>query len=166
MPFLTYIYTIGAAQGFILAIALWRKAENKQSNRILSIWLLTMAFDLAIKTLFLNGVKSYIFRPYNLVQLFPFLYASFFYLYVRTLISKKKIAKKDLIHFSAFIFFICINIPYLINPWKNQVIGFQYYDMILYVYSISYVTSGLILINNYRNNLKQQQVDTQDVDLM
>jgi cytochrome c biogenesis protein CcdA len=37
MQILTYIYSIGAAQGFILAIALWRKTENKQSISDLAI---------------------------------------------------------------------------------------------------------------------------------
>lgn len=160
------IYYIGAAQGFILAMALWRRKANNRSNHILAIWLILMSIDLTLKALFLNGMRGYILRPFILVQLFPFLYGSLFYLYVRTLTTKIRMKLKDSMHFSGFIFFTLINIPYIIDPVNKTVVDFKNFDLILDIYSISYVIAGLLLIRNYRKNLNQQQVDTQDVDLL
>ena len=160
------IYFIGAVQGFILAIALWRRNANSKSNHVLAIWMVLMAIDLTLKALFLNGMRGYILRPFILVQLFPFLYGSLFYLYVRTLTTKNRVRLKDIMHFAGFIFFTLINIPYIIDPVNKTVVDFKNFDLILDIYSISYVIAGLLLIRNYRKNLNQQQVDTQDVDLL
>ncbi len=46
MKHLTYIYAIGAAQGFVLVVALWFKTDNQRSIRILPITMLLMIFDL------------------------------------------------------------------------------------------------------------------------
>ena len=160
------IYFIGAVQGFILAIALWRRKANSKSNHILAVWMILMAIDLTLKALFLNGMRGFILRPFILVQLFPFLYGSLFYLYVRTLTAKSRVKLKDSMHFMGFIFFTLINIPYIIDPINKTVVDFRNFDLILDIYSISYVIAGLLLIRNYRKNLIQQQVDTQDVDLL
>jgi AraC-like DNA-binding protein len=160
------IYFIGAAQGFILAIALWRRKANNRSNHVLAIWLILMAIDLSLKALYLNGIRHFVLRPFILVQLFPFLYGSLFYLYVRTLVTKTPIKLKDIIHFAAFLFFTLINIPYIIDPFNKTVVDFKHFDLILDIYSISYVVAGLLLIRHYRKNLIQQQVDTQNVDLL
>ncbi len=160
------IYFIGAVQGIILAIALWRRKANNLSNHVLAIWLVLMAIDLSLKALFLNGMRDWILRPFILVQLFPFLYGSLFYLYVRTLVTKTPIKLKDIIHFAGFLFFTVINIPYIIDPINKTVVDFKHFDLILDIYSISYVVAGLLLIRNYRKNLNQQQVDTQNVDLL
>ena len=160
------IYFIGAAQGFILAIALWKRKANSRSNHVLAVWMILLAFDLSLKALFLNGVRGFIIHPYIFVQLFPFLYGSLFYIYVRTLVSKAPITSKDIIHFAGFIFFTVINIPYVLDPVNKTVVDFNHFDLILDIYSISYVIAGLWLIRNYRKNLIQQQVDTQHVDLL
>ena len=160
------IYFIGAVQGFILAIALWRRKANNRSNHVLAVWLVLMALDLSLKALYLNGMRGVIIRPFILVQLFPFLYGSLFYLYVRTLVTKIPLKFKDIIHFTAFLFFTLINIPYIIDPVNKTVVDFKHFNLILDIYSISYVVAGLLLIRTYRKNLNQQQVDTQDVDLL
>lgn len=159
------IYFVGAVQGFILAIALWRRKANSQSNRVLAIWMILMAIDLSIKALFLNGMRGFILRPFIVVQLFPFLYGSLFYLYIRSLVLKTAVRLKDGIHFAGYLLVTVINIPYLLDPENNMIVGFEYFDLILDVYSISYVIAGLLLIRNYRLNLIQQRVDTHDVDL-
>jgi AraC-like DNA-binding protein len=160
------IYFIGAVQGLILAIALWRRKANNSSNHVLAIWMILMALDLTLKALFLNGMRGFIIRPFIFVQLFPFLYGSLFYLYVRTLVTKIPITYKDIIHLTGFLFFTLINIPYIIDPVNKTLFYFKHFDLILDIYSISYVVAGLFLIRNYRKNLIQQQVDIQDVDLL
>lgn len=162
---LPYIYSIGAAQALLLAIALWRKKVNTTSNKVLTVWLLFLCFDLATKAYFLSNLEDGRSFFYNLVQFFPFLYGGFFYLYVRSLTTKQPLTSKDLIHYSAFIVYTSINLPVLFGYHNGQPFGLQVYELILYASSISYIVAGLVLIYRYRKNLSSQQVDTEDVDL-
>ena len=162
---LPYIYAIGAAQAMILAIALWRKKVNTLSNKVLTVWLLFLCFDLTTKAIFLSNGGSERSFFYNLVQFFPFLYGSFFFIYIRSLTSKLNLDIKDLKHFAAFIVYITINVPTLSGLFDLEPIGLKYYELVLYVSSISYVTAGLVLIFRYRKDLALQQVDIKEVDL-
>ena len=74
MKYLTYIYAIGAAQGFVLAIALFLKRDNFRSNRVLAIWMLLLVFDLVMKVVYLNDPETTLLPAYILIQFFPFLY--------------------------------------------------------------------------------------------
>lgn len=161
----SFIYAIGAAQGFILAIALWRKTTNNASNKVLSVWLLFLAFDLSIKVIYLNNNHTPLMSAYLLALLFPFLYGSFFYLYVRTLVKKQSPRKRDFIHFAVFILFVILNFPTLMNPSLFYTKGYIFYDAILFSYSVTYVVAGVLLVNKYRNDLKQQKVDVEGIDL-
>lgn len=165
IQYLPYIYTIGAAQGVILALALWRKNVNAASNKILSLWLLFLAFDLIMKSIYLADNHTLLITLYRIIQFFPFLYASFFYIYVKSLIRQQNFNGRDLIHFGAFIVFFGINLPAIIMKDFTLVVGLRYFDEILYVCSVSYVIAGVRLISNYRKDLQQQRVDTQDIDL-
>ncbi|MFK8010954.1 MAG: helix-turn-helix domain-containing protein [Marinicellaceae bacterium] len=162
---LPYIYAAGAAQAFILAIALWTKKVNVLSNKVLAIWLLCLCFDLSIKTLFLGNNGKNINFTYYLIQFFPFLYASFFYIYVRTLTLNQKLNLKDTLHFLAFIIFLTLNFPAIFGISESRPVGLQYFNSVLYASSISYVTAGLVLIFKYRKNLLSQQVDIKKINL-
>ena len=159
------LYTIAAAQGFLLAIALWRKTVNNTSNRVLSVWMLFMVFDLAIKIIYLEDLN----KPWTSAKLltiyFPFLYGSFFYIYVRTLISKAPLRLSDLLHFSIFFILLGINLQIIISPHLINTYGVVYSNFLLYFYSISYVIAGLLLVLKYRTNLQQQNVDIEGIDL-
>ena len=159
------IYTIGAAQGLLLAIALWRKRVNRTSNRILSIWMILLAFDLAIKSVYLNDNHTSLISAYLLTLLFPFLYGSFFYIYVRSLVTNKTIGTKDLIHFAAFIIFFGLNLSVIITPSLFNTQGYTFSDAVLFIYSVAYVVAGLYLVIGYRRNLSQQKVDIEGIDL-
>ncbi len=163
--FILYLYIIGAAQGVILALALWNKKANALSNRVLGIWLIFLAFDLFMKVVFMNNKDTPFIFFYRIIQFFPFLYGSFFFLYVKTLISKSAITLKDMLHFSGFMVFLGINLPGMFIQDRSYLVGLKYFDVFLYIYSISYVCAGLYLIIKYRKNLQQQQVDTHAIDL-
>ena len=63
----TYIYAIGAAQGLILAIALWHKSVNQRSNKVLSVWMLFLVLDLFMKVIYLNDSQTPLLPGYTLV---------------------------------------------------------------------------------------------------
>ncbi len=162
----TYVYVIGAAQGLILAVALWTKEANKRSNRVLSVWMLLLVVDLIMKVLYINDQDTAFLPGYVLVTFFPFLYGSFFYLYIRTIVSKSTIKWQDWIHFVGFIFMAGANIPWIFNPWDNGPRAFGYFDLSLYLYSVSYVIAGLLTIRRYRKALEQQQSNTEGMALI
>ena len=165
MNSLPYIYSIAAAQGLLLAIALWRKKVNKDSNHILSVWMLFLVFDLSIKVIYLNDKETPLASSYILALYFPFIYGSFFYIYVRSLVRKIAFHLKDFIHFAAFVIFIGINLPVIINPSLINTNGLVYSNIVLFSYSISYVIAGLLLVIKYRKDLQQQNVDIEGIDL-
>ena len=162
----TYIYAIGAAQGLILAIALWAKKVNLRSNRVLAVWMLCLVFDLVIKTIYLNNPSTRLLPAYTLANFFPFLYGSFFYLYVRTITLKKPVLWTDLVHFSGFILMLGVNLHWVFNPWENVPRGWVSFDLTLYLYSVSYVVAGLVSIKKYRRTLYEQQSNTDGVALL
>ncbi len=85
MQFLSHVFAIGAAQGLVLAIALLRKRINVRSNRVLALWMVLLVLDLSMRVIHYHNPLTPLLSWYTLVQFFPFLHGSFFYLYVRTL---------------------------------------------------------------------------------
>lgn len=162
----TYIYVIGAAQGLFLAIALWFKTVNIRSNRVLAVWMLCLVFDLTIKSIYLTNPSTQFLPAYTLANFFPFLYGSFFYLYVRTITLKKAIAWFDMVHFLGFILMVSVNLHWIFNPWENGPRRWISFDLTLYLYSVSYVVAGLFSIKKYRRTLYQQQSNTDGITLL
>ncbi len=166
MTSFSYIYAIGAAQGLVLAIALWVKKINIKSNRVLAIWMLCLVFDLSMKTVYLNDASTQLMSFYTLAHFFPFLYGSFFYLYVRTISLKQKFSIIDAVHFVGFAFMVGVNLPWIFDPLGKGPRGWISFDLALYLYSVSYVVAGLISIKKYRRRLYQQQSNTDGVALL
>jgi len=166
MIYISYIYVIGAAQGFILAIALLLKKVNPHSNRVLAVWLFLLVFDLVMKLVHWNNPDTIWLPAYVLIQFFPFLYGSFFYLYVRTIAVKRQFMWSDVIHFLGFVVMAGLNLHWIFNPWENGPRAFAYFDLSLYLYSVSYVLAGLFVIRRYRKSLEQQQSNTDGISLI
>lgn len=83
------VFAIGAAQAALLAAALWRWQVNASANRVLAVWIALIGFDLAVKAMHWDGHRFGLLKVSRFVGLFPFLYGSFFYVYVRTLTSAR-----------------------------------------------------------------------------
>ena len=162
--YLPIIYIVAAAQGVILALALWRRVINVNSNKVLAWWLLFMVLDLTVKSIYLANDRPPM-RLYDVIRFFPFLYASFFYVYVKVLINRRSFRGKDLLHFFGFMVICGANLPAVLLDKSQWLVGMRYFDVMLYVYSVVYITAGLMLIFSYRKDLQQQRADTQDIDL-
>ena len=102
MDFWMITYAIGAAQAAVLALALWRRPVNAAANRVLAAWVAVVCVDLAVKALYLGEPSPAAFRAYRFVWLFPFLYGSLFYLYVRTLVTGTAPRPRDAMHLAGF----------------------------------------------------------------
>ncbi|WP_154222249.1 helix-turn-helix domain-containing protein [Marinicella rhabdoformis] len=166
MLVISYIYVIGAAQGLILAMALLRKQVNQTSNRLLGVWMLLLVTDLAVKVVYLNDQNTPLLFLYGLIKLFPFMYGSFFYLYVRTITTKQPIRWHDCVHFLGFLTMLGLVLPSQFEavsyvPWWEAI-----FDWMLYSYSVSYVLAGLVTIRRYRSSLDQKLSNTDGISLL
>ncbi|WP_223787471.1 helix-turn-helix transcriptional regulator [Marinicella meishanensis] len=166
MPWLSHLFAIGAAQALVLAFALWRKSANGPSNRVLAVWMLLLMLDLAMRVVQFHDPLTPWLPLHTLVQFFPFLHGSFFYLYVRTLCRQQAIRWTDGVHLLGFLYMAGVNIPWILDPWRQGPRGFAYFELTLFTYSVSYVLAGLWVIRNYRRRLAQQLANTEGLDLL
>lgn len=177
MAFWSLVFAIAAAQAVLLALALWRRPVNAGSNQVLAVWIGLIGFDLAIKAAWFHGPSADWFRPYRFVQLFPFFYGSFFYLYVRTLTQARGFVRRDAVHLLPFALALLVNLDVLLMPradveallarlaaggrWPHS----PWLDIALYVAGISYVVAGLVVVRGYRRRLLQRRSDADRMSL-
>lgn len=165
------LYAIGAAQAALLALALWRRRQNATANRVLAAWVAVVCVDLVVKAAYLSAPSPEWFRAFRFVWLFPFLYGSLFYLYVRTLVTARAPRPRDVLHLAGFALMAALTAPawlaspegiaaqfarYGIGGWPPPLPG---YDLILFAYSLSYVGAALWCLYRYRRALRAQRSD-------
>ena len=160
------IYAIGAAQALLLALALWWRTSNPQANRILAVWLGIVGVDLAVKAFYLAAPGTDRFPAYWFVGLFPFLYGSLFYLYVRALTTARGLQWRDVVHLGGFAFILSLSTVQLARlpagSWPS--LGWWASSLML-VYSVSYVIAALVRIQRYRCGLLQRRSDADRMSL-
>ena len=169
MKFWVIVYAIGAAQSVLLALALWRRPVNAQANRLLAAWLALVGVDMAVKSMYLAAPGPGHFVALRLVALFPFLYGSLFYLYVRTLTTGRGFRWRDLIHLAGYGAVLAMTLPlFVLSPehstalvagWSAATWPPPWFDAFLLVYSMSYVIAGLVCVYRYRRRLLQRRAD-------
>ncbi|XRD90839.1 helix-turn-helix transcriptional regulator [Dyella nitratireducens] len=176
MTFWTFVYIAGAVQAALLALTLWRRPANQAANHLLSIWVALTGVDLAVKALYWHLLSSEWFRAYRFVALFPFLYGSLFYLYVRALVEERRFRPRDVVHLAGFIVMLVLNsyvfvasdtqLQALSARWiaGERTIGL-WFDGPLFLYSLSYVMAALALLRSYRRQLHQQRSDADRLSL-
>ncbi len=167
----SYVYAIGAAQGVLLAFALWRRPVNRAASRLLAVWIALIAIDLTINAIYLNYPRSAILPFYGSARFLPFLYGSLFYLYVRCLTEARALKPRDAVHFSGFAAIVLLNYDLFIQSFdQTQALfdrlargevprRFKLIDFSLFGYSLSYVTAGLVVVRRYRARLLQRRSD-------
>jgi AraC-like DNA-binding protein len=155
----------------VLALALWRRPANAAANRVLAAWIAVVCVDLAVKALYLGGPSPTMFRAYRFVWLFPFLYGSLFYLYVRTLVTADAPRPRDAMHLAGFATMAALTVPiWLASPTSVAAAFARYqggdwpppvpwYDALLFVYSLSYVGAAVLRLYRYRRALRAQRSD-------
>ncbi|MDI1253619.1 AraC family transcriptional regulator [Thermomonas sp.] len=172
------IYAIGAAEAVLLALALWWRTSNPQANRILAVWLGIVGVDLTVKAFYLAspGPAPDLLRASRFVALFPFLYGSLFYLYVRALTMARGFALRDVKHLAGFLLMCALTASWLLTGPKH--IGgeftfwftsrpppYWWYNASLFIYSLSYVIAALVSIQRYRRVLLQRRSDADRMSL-
>ena len=171
-----FVYIAAAVQAGLLALALWRRAVNPEANRLLAVWVALTGADLLVKAVYWNSLSPEWFRAYRFVALFPFLYGSLFYLYVRALIEARGFRLRDGVHLLGFGVMLALNAHVLTMSgaqmqalsarWVagEKTIG-SWFDIPLFVYSLSYVAAALVRVHRYRRRLLQQRSDADRMSL-
>lgn len=172
----TFVYIAAAVQAGLLGLALWRRAANREANRLLAVWVALTGIDLAVKAMFWHLLTPEWFRAYRFVALFPFLYGSLFYLYVRALTQGRAFRPRDAVHLAGFVVMLALN-SYVLTMdeaglramaarWLagERTIG-AWFDLPLFLYSLSYVVAALVLVRAYRQRLRQRRSDADRLSL-
>lgn len=172
----TFVYFAAAVQAGLLGLALWRRPVNHEANRLLAVWVALTGVDLAVKALYWHLLSPEWFRAYRFVALFPFLYGSLFYLYVRTLTQGRGFRPRDVVHLAGFGVMLAFNayvltmdeagLQALSARWiaGERSIG-AWFELPLFLYSLSYVVAGLVLVHGYRRRLRQRRSDADRLSL-
>ena len=170
MTFWTFIYIAAAMQAALLALALWRQPSNRTANHLLAVWVALTGMDLAVKAMYWHLLSPEWFRAYRFVALFPFLYGSLFYLYVRALVEERGFRPRDIVHLAGFAVMLVLNgyifvaseaqLQALSARWiaGERAIG-AWFDVPLFLYSLCYVVAALALVRGYRRRLRDQRSD-------
>jgi AraC-like DNA-binding protein len=177
MIFWSLVFAIGVGQAALLALALWRRPVNTQANRVLAVWVALIGVDLAVKAVYFHGPAPELLKAYRLVGLFPFLYGSAFYLYVRALTEARGWNRRDGIHLAGFVFALVVNAGVFAQDAAHDRAFFDYLraggqwpgrpwlDVMLFAYSLSYVFAGLVRVRRYRRGLLQRRSDADRMSL-
>jgi AraC-like DNA-binding protein len=171
-----FVYTAAAAQAALLALALWRRSVNPEANRILAVWVALTGADLAVKAVYWSMLSPEWFRAYRFVALFPFLYGSLFYLYVRALTQARAFRWRDSIHLLGFVVMLLLTLRVLVmNHAQIQALSERWiagersvgawFDGPLFVYSLSYVAAALMHVRRYRRGLLDHRSDDDRLSL-
>ena len=177
MTFWSIVYAIGAAQAALLALALWRRPVNAAGNRVLATWIALIGFDLAVKALYFSAPDPALLKIFRFVGLFPFLYGSLFYIYVRALTEVRAFGWRDAVHLAGFVLMVIVNIEVFVQDeaqtralierlaaggqWPRS----QGLDLFLFAYSLSYVIAALVRVRRYRRGLLQRRSDADSMSL-
>lgn len=172
----TFVYFAAAVQAALLSLALWRRSTNREANRLLAVWVALTGIDLAVKALYWHLLSPEWFRAYRFVALFPFLYGSLFYLYVRALTAGRGFRPRDLVHLAGFGVMLLLNGTVLVMDrahlqalsarWiaGERSVG-AWFDVPLFLYSLSYVTAALLRVRDYRRQLRERRSDADRTSL-
>ncbi|HEV2682683.1 MAG TPA: AraC family transcriptional regulator, partial [Rhodanobacter sp.] len=176
MTFWVFLYIAAAVQAALLALALWRRSANREANRILAVWVALSGIDLAVKAVYWHLLSPEWFRAYRFVALFPFLYGSLFYLYVRALTKGCGFRGRDVVHLLGFGVMLLLNgyvlvmghaqLQALSARWiaGERSVGL-WFDGPLFAYSLSYVAAALVRVHRYRRRLRERRSDADRLSL-
>ncbi|HWX67062.1 MAG TPA: AraC family transcriptional regulator [Rhodanobacter sp.] len=176
MTFWVFLYIAAAVQAALLALALWRRSANREANRILAVWVALSGIDLAVKAVYWQLLSPEWFRAYRFVALFPFLYGSLFYLYVRALTKGCGFRGRDVVHLLGFGVMLLLNgyvlvmghaqLQALSARWiaGERSVGF-WFDGPLFAYSLSYVVAALVRVHRHRRRLRERRSDADRLSL-
>jgi len=166
------IYAVAAAQGLLLGAALWQRRPLHPANRLLACWMLLASLDLAVRVWAMAEPGSHSFKAMRVVAMFPFLHASLFYLYVRSVIDGRGPGWPDLRHALGFVLaLLAMSDLLLLDAVALEAAILDYrsgafrtrrllINLALFAVSLSYVAAALRAIVRHRRRLRATRSDS------
>jgi len=162
------VYSVGAVQAAMLAPALWRRPANAPANRVLSLWLATIAVDLAIKAAHMAAPDAGFAAAFRLARALPFAYAPLFFLYVRTLVTGRAPGWRDLWHGGWLVALLAwmgwrwmAGAPLSAGgDWQQR-----WFDPLLFSIAFAYLVAGAVQVWRYRRWLRSRRSDADRLSL-
>lgn len=171
------LYLAGIAITFFLAILLAGKKNKSRADRILMIWLCTIALHLVQYYLFITG-KLYEYPVLLGVHIpFPLLHGPLLYLYTSALTRQQpKNPVAWIMHFIPAIILYLALVPFFNLPaaerimvYRNQGAGYETLMQIalyaIIISGIGYVTASLLLLRRYRKSIKEEFSTIEKINL-
>ena len=177
MAFWTFVFAIGAAQAALLALALWQRPVNVGANRVLAVWIALIGIDLVVKAIYWDPSYPTASKALRFVGLFPFLYGSLFYVYVRVLTEARAARWRDSVHLSGFVIVLALHAGFFLRglvPAEGihtrllagiEDLEWMRLNIVLYAYSLTYVMAALVRVARYRRELLQRRSDADRMSL-
>ena len=156
------LYAVGAVQAAMLAPALWRRPVNAAANRVLSLWLVLIGADLALKAAHMSAPAAGFAAAFGTARLLPFAYAPLFFLYVRTLVSGRAPRPRDLWHgvwlalllgWMAWCWMAGAPLP-ADGDWNRR-----WFDPLLFSVALTYLAAAALQVRRYRRWLRARRSD-------
>ncbi|MBU2491801.1 MAG: AraC family transcriptional regulator [Bacteroidetes bacterium] len=171
-----YIFILGAGQGILLSVFLFKKKENIIANRLLAFTMIAFSIDLLMGIHYVGGYYKIFPEIIGITQPFPYLYGPSIYLYTLILGHKKDGFKKRYwLHYLPFIiiniygiFFFFFESPeFKLNvvndiniSWHLKLIG----NMIPF-HGVIYVVLTYLEAKNFNAKLKQSYSNVDQINL-
>lgn len=174
MVFWSIVFIVGASQAAWLALALWRRPINRAGNRVLAGWIALIGIDLVIKALYFQAPGPTYYKLYRFVGLFPFLYSSLFYVYVRALTEARAVTRSDVVHLAGFALALLLKIDVFLQSEAALLAHFAaggrlsptlWFDLFLFGYGLGYVVAALLHVRRYRRGLLARRSDADRLSL-
>ncbi len=165
------IYAMAAAQGLLLSVALWQRGAQAPANRLLAGWMLLVSVDLAVRVWAIADPGLHTFKILRLASMLPFLHASLFYLYVRSVIQGRGLQRADWRHALGFgVGLLMISDLLLMGRTELESVRSAYragafssrellINLALFSWSIAYVAAAVAAIVRHRRNLRATRSD-------
>lgn len=162
------IYSVGAAQGLLLGLALWRRGARE---RFLAGWMLLIALDLCLRVWAMQAQDAASLRGLRVAGMFPLLHASLFYLYVRNVVQGRALGWGDLRHALGFALGLLLIADLLWLPSEAFLDALRalragedrlrqtLINVTVFGCSLSYVAAAVLSVLRYRRRLRATRSD-------
>lgn len=159
------ILSLFSILGFIMSFVFFLK--KGEFNKLFSVLIFMFAFNVLFNILYWTQLKTKLYAFFHMSYFIPLsLYGGLFYLYLKSIVTKKSISKKDIIHFLPFIstlilhsgyYFLKPSIKFQVFMEKKSldyVIHVPYFEQLLVLILIIYT---IIIYIKFRNTFKDDK---------